>query len=48
VPKAFEAFTRLDATRRDCLGIGLFIVCQTIAASTSFPLDVGDFVSPLD
>jgi two-component system phosphate regulon sensor histidine kinase PhoR len=31
VPKAFEAFTRLDATRRDGLGIGLFIVCQAIA-----------------
>ena len=30
VPKAFEAFTRLDATRRDGLGIGLFIVCQAI------------------
>jgi signal transduction histidine kinase len=30
VPKAFEAFTRLDATRRDGLGIGLFIVRQAI------------------
>ena len=30
VPKAFEAFTRLDATRCDGLGIGLFIVCQAI------------------
>ena len=30
VPKAFEAFTRLDATRGGGLGIGLFIVCQAI------------------
>ncbi|HEY2486787.1 MAG TPA: HAMP domain-containing sensor histidine kinase [Candidatus Binataceae bacterium] len=30
MPRMFEAFTRLDATRRDGLGIGLFIVRQAI------------------
>lgn len=30
MPKVYEAFTRLDATRRDGLGIGLFIVFQAI------------------
>ena len=30
LPKIFEAFTRLDSTRRDGLGIGLFIVRQAI------------------
>ena len=30
MPRMFEAFTRLDAARRDSLGIGLFIVRQAI------------------
>jgi two-component system, OmpR family, phosphate regulon sensor histidine kinase PhoR len=31
MPKIFEAFTRLDATQGDGLGVGLFIVRQAIA-----------------
>jgi signal transduction histidine kinase len=30
IPRMFEAFTRLDPTRQDGLGIGLFIVRQAV------------------
>jgi hypothetical protein len=50
LPKIFEAFTRLDATRCDGLGIGLFIVRQALGilgtASTSPLILAAGFAFP--